>query len=82
MPIDAELLSILICPRTKKPLRQATAAEVQQVNAAIRAGTAVNHGGQPVKEPLEEGLVPEGESVVYPIQQGIPILLIPEAIKL
>lgn len=82
MPIHQDLLSILICPKTKKPLRMATAAELQRVNDVIRTGGAKNAGGAEVKETLEEGLVPEGESMVYPIQQGIPILLIQEAIAL
>ena len=82
MPIQPDLLSILICPKTKKPLRMATAAELQRVNAAITDKTAKNAGGAEVKDKLEEGLVPEGESLVYPVQQGIPILLIQEAIQL
>ena len=82
MPIQPDLLSILICPKTKKPLRMATPAEVQKVNEKIRAKQAKNAGGAEVKEVLEEGLVPEGESLVYPVQQGIPILLIQEGIQL
>ena len=82
MPIDPEFLSILVCPRTRKPLRMASAGELQRVNAAIQAGSARNWGGTAPKDALEEGLVPDGEPVVYPVQQGIPILLIQEAIKL
>ncbi|MCC6672993.1 MAG: hypothetical protein IT458_18150 [Planctomycetes bacterium] len=82
MPIDSEFLRILMCPRTRKPLRMATADEVRQVNERIRSGQARNYGGDTVKDPVEEGLVPEGESVVYPIQQGIPVLLVQEAIVL
>ena len=82
MPIPPDLLSILICPKTKKPLRLATAAELQGVNNTIRAGKAKNAGGAEVTEVLVEGLVPEGEALVYPIQQDIPILLVQEAIAL
>ena len=82
MPIDAEFLSILVCPRTKKPLREASASELQKVNDAIRAGSARTVAGVAAKEPLQEGLVPEGEPVIYPVQQGIPILLVQEAIQL
>ena len=80
MPLDPDFLSILVCPQTRKPLRHASADEVQRVNDAIRAGHARNRGGQAVTEAIEEGLVPEGEEVVYPIQQGIPVLLTQEAI--
>ena len=82
MPIHQDLLSILICPKTKKPLRMATPAELQRVNDKVLAKRATNAGGAEVKEALEEGLVPEGESLVYPVQQGIPILLIQEGIQL
>lgn len=82
MPIHQELLSILICPKTKKPLRMATPGELQKVNDRIRAHQAKNAGGAEVKDALEEGLVPEGENLVYPVQQGIPILLIQEGIQL
>lgn len=82
MPLDPDFLSILVCPQSRKPLRHATADELRAVNEAIRAGRARNRGGQAVTEAVEEGLVPEGERVVYPIQQGIPVLLAPEAIVL
>ncbi len=82
MPIDPELLRILICPRTHEPLRQATAEELAAVNERIRQGVARNHGGGAVASPVEEGLVPEGEPVLYPIQEGIPVLLVDEAIGL
>ena len=82
MPIDPELLRILICPRTHEPLRQATAEELAGVNERIRQGVARNHGGKAVASPVEEGLVPETEPVLYPIQEGIPVLLVDEAIGL
>jgi uncharacterized protein YbaR (Trm112 family) len=87
MPIHQDLLSILICPKSKKPLRMASSAEVQRVNDAVRAGTAKTVGGAEVKEPLEEALFADGAgsnggSLVYPVREGIPILLIQEAIPL
>lgn len=82
MPIDPEFLAILVCPKTKKKLRTATPKELEGVNATIRGGTARNRAGEVVKEPLQEGLVPEGEPVIYPIQDGIPVLLTQEAIAL
>ncbi len=80
MAIDPEFLRILICPRTRKPLREASAGELKTVNERISQGTAVNYAGQSVSQPVEEGLVPEGEPVLYPIQEGIPVLLVDEAI--
>lgn len=82
MPIDPDFLQILVCPQTRKPMRVAKAGEIDAVNAQIRAGQARNRGGELVSEPLQEGLVPDGEAVVYPIRDDIPILLRQEAIPL
>jgi uncharacterized protein YbaR (Trm112 family) len=82
MPIDPEFLSILRCPKTRKPLREATAAEVQEVNRRIAARELSDASGRVVEQPVEEGLVPDDEPILYPVQQGIPVLLIQEAIQL
>ncbi len=80
MAIDPEFLRILVCPRTRKPLREASTGELKTVNDRISQGKAVNYGGQSVSQRVQEGLVPEGEPVLYPIQEGIPVLLVDEAI--
>lgn len=80
--IDPDFLRLLVCPQSRQPLREATAAELASVNRAIAAGGVNNRGGGPVKAALVAGLVPQDGSVVYPIQDGIPILLSAEAIPL
>ena len=80
--IDPEFLALLVCPSSRTPLRVATAAEVEGVNAAVRAGTAKNRSGKVVEKPIESGLVPSDGTVIYPVQDGIPILLTTEAIPL
>ena len=82
MPIDPDFLQMLVCPETRVPLRCAGSAELDRVNELIRSGRARNRGGDAVGETLEEGLVPDGEAVVYPIRDEIPILLRHEAILL
>lgn len=80
MPIDPEFIQILRSPDTHKPLRRAEQAELERVNQLIGSGQARNRAGDPVNDALDEGLVPEGEAVVYPIRDDIPILLTHEAI--
>ncbi len=80
MPIDPEFIEILRSPDTRKPLRPADAGELARINELIKAGQAKNRAGTAVTEALEQGLVPEGESIVYPVRDEIPILLTDEAI--
>lgn len=80
--IAPEFLAMLVCPATRQPLREATAAELAAVQQAVAAGTARNRAGQPVTEALDGGLVAADGSVLYPVRQGIPILLSGEAIGL
>ncbi len=80
MPIDQEFIDILRSPDSRKPLRRADGSELDRVNQLIGSGAARNRGGEVVQDPLAEGLVPEGESVIYPIRDDIPILLTQEAI--
>ncbi len=80
--IAPEFLNMLVCPATRQPLREATAAELQAVAAAIAAGSAKTRGGVAVTEPVTAGLVPADGAVLYPIRDGIPILLSAEAVLL
>ena len=80
--IDKDLLQILACPESHQPLTEATADELARVNARIAAGGAKNKGGADVAGALEAGLVREDKQVIYPIREGIPVLLVDEAIEL
>jgi uncharacterized protein len=80
--VDQSLLEILVCPETKQPLRVADAGLIERLNAQVAAGSLANRAGQPVTEPLVEGLVREDGAVLYPVRDDIPIMLIDEAIPL
>jgi uncharacterized protein YbaR (Trm112 family) len=79
--IDPEFLAFLVCPTTRQPLREATDAELAAANAAIGQGQVRNRGGNPVSCSLSLGLVTTDGSWLYPVQDGIPILLSSEAIS-
>ena len=80
--IDADLLSILACPDTHQPLREAEASEVEAINAKIDAGGLRNVGGDGVEHAIDGGLVREDGRVLYPIRDGIPVLLVEEGLPL
>lgn len=80
--IDKDLLSILACPDTHQPLREASDEELAKLNARIAAGEVKNKAGRPVAEALEAALVREDGKLAYPIQKGIPVLLVDEGLDL
>jgi uncharacterized protein YbaR (Trm112 family) len=82
MPVHPELLEILVCPETKQPVSQASDEVLAAVNARIEAGTLRNRGGEKVGKPLAEGLVREDGKILYPVDDGIPVMLIDESIEL
>lgn len=82
MTIDRELLDLLCCPETKAPLQLADEELVAKLNEAIAAGRLTNRLGEPVQKPLSGGLLPEGGSLLYPIVDDLPVMLIDEAIPL
>jgi uncharacterized protein YbaR (Trm112 family) len=82
MPVSPELLEILVCPETKQPLSMAPPALLERLAGAVRAGTLRNRGGEKVGAPILEGLVREDGRVLYPIDDGIPVMLVDESIEL
>ena len=80
--VDWELLEILACPEDKTPLRLAEAAELEALNARIRAAAVTNRGGEAVTEEVSEGLIREDGKLLYAVRDDIPIMLIEEAIPL
>jgi len=81
-PIDGELLAILRCPDNRAALYPADGALVSRLNQAIAAGSLKTRGGRPIEMPLQAGLIREDGSLLYPIIDGIPVLLVDEAIPL
>lgn len=80
--MDKRLLAILCCPVTHKGLGLAKRATLKEVNAAIDAGKLSNRDGRLLAEPLEEALLTDDGKVLYPIADGIPVLLEGESINM
>ena len=82
MSIDPTLLTILVCPETKKPVRLASPEILTTLNAKINARTLRNRSGALLQFPLAAALVREDDQVLYPIVDDIPVMLIEESITL
>ena len=82
MPVNEELLEILVCPETKQSLRVADAAVIADLNEKIKAGTLRNRGGERPEKQLTEGLVREDGRVLYVVDDDIPVMLVEESIEL
>ena len=80
--VDAELLSILVCPENKTPVALADDALIAKANAAIEKRTLKNRAGETIDERIDGGLVREDRAYMYPIRDDIPIMLIDEAVPL
>ncbi|HUY32882.1 MAG TPA: Trm112 family protein [Pirellulales bacterium] len=80
--ISKELLEILVCPQNRTPLGLADTTLVAELNRSIAAGVVRNMAGDKVERPLDGGLVREDGTLLYPIIDGIPVLLVDEAIGL
>jgi uncharacterized protein YbaR (Trm112 family) len=80
--ITEELLTLLRCPETKQPLSMASAELLARLDDARVAGTLRDRAGKMVREPISAGLVREDGALLFPIRDGIPVLLIEEALPL
>lgn len=80
--MDKRLLTILRCPVSHKGLAVLKKDKLTEINAAIDAGELVNHEGVKIAQPLTEALVTDDGKRVYPIDDGIPVLLEGESISM
>jgi uncharacterized protein YbaR (Trm112 family) len=78
--MDKRLLDIVCCPVTQLPLQLLDAERLARLNVAITAGELRNRASAPLPETLAEALVTRDGRLVYPVRDGIPILLEEESI--
>lgn len=79
--VEKELLELIACPESHQSLRQAPADLLARLNARIAQGTLQNRAGQRLQVPLGEGLLREDGRVLYPVLDGIPMLIVDEAVE-
>ncbi len=80
--MDKRLLTILRCPISHKGLSVLKKDELARINAAIAAGELVNHEGAAIANPLAEALITDDGKRIYPVDDGIPVLLEDESISM
>ena len=78
--VDDDLLKLLRCPETHAELLPADESLITRANQQVAAGQLKTIGGHAVTKPLDGGLVRSGGDLLYPIIEGIPVMLHDEAI--
>jgi uncharacterized protein YbaR (Trm112 family) len=75
-------LSATVCPETHQPLGEAETELLSRLNAAIRAGGVRNRAGDILSDSVDAALVREDRQLLYPVLDGIPKMILDEAIPL
>lgn len=78
--MDKKLLDIICCPVTRLPLEMLGTDRLSQLNEAITTGQVRNSASDAVTDQIAEALITRDGHYVYPVRDGIPILLEEESI--
>lgn len=80
--ISPDLLELVRCPKNGGVLSPADDDLLARINAEITKKQVHSASGDLVERPLEGGLVRDDGALLYPISDGIPVLLEGHAIPL
>jgi uncharacterized protein YbaR (Trm112 family) len=80
--LSPDLLSILVCPETHQTIQEADPALEAKIIELQKASKLTNIQGGAHEGEIQGVLVREDGKIAYPIIDGIPVMLIDEAISL
>ena len=80
--MDPNQLNIICCPDTREKLSTATPKQLALINAEIANNTLTKLDGSIAENPQSKALINATKTLLYPIEEDIPILLENEAIEL
>lgn len=80
MSLDRRLLDILVCPTSHQPVVPLSPTQLEVLNRAISEGAIEDVEGRRLSQPLAAGLLTRDGKLVYRVEDGIPVMLAPEAI--
>ena len=75
MAIDNKLLEILVCPATKVPVKLLAKDRLAILNRSIEGGEIKHVNGESLQGALSEALITTDGRTIYPVDDGIPIML-------
>jgi uncharacterized protein len=79
-PLDPQFMAIVECPVTRQKLSEAGAGELERIRGQIAAGRLVHADGRKPAGNLDHALITADGLRVYPIRNGILILLAEECL--
>lgn len=80
--LPTEMLAILRCPEDRSALTAASDDVIAKLNAEIRDRKLANKAGHQLEAALDGGFIRADGKRMYPVVNGIPLLMSDEAIDL
>ncbi len=73
--VDREFIGMLACPETGQTLTEAQPGTCRKTNDLIEKGKISDSDGNPVTETADGFLETADKSRLYPVKNGVPVLL-------
>ncbi len=80
MTIEPKHLSALRCPVTKRPIELLDRSSLDALNSGIKQGEITDNGGRVLATELEQALITDTGTTIYPMINGVPVLIEAEGI--